>query len=1745
MDHAVNPDTGEVVFLVNNKWVPPAQIAQNDKGEKAYLVGSQWRTDISTLAPTPKESSGVGTTAADVGKLAASGAVNAIGSTPSGLETYAAGAAKENVFAPQNALEYLANPAKITNKIINAGAELLDYIADPTKSKDKVAQAAAMVRPLEVQNSLIPEDVRRQEEIALADALSKGKIQTFDAMAKNGKLIGQKIEATISPEMKQAMANTELQGNIFKAFDTMDFSEVSLGKDWSALGLLGQSARVLGSSLPALFTGYLTKSPTIGGVMEAGPAAAEAKDTTTEHISKIDHEKLMMASPYYADLIAHNVPPEKARELTAAKAGDVAAFYQGTTAMLGGEFTTKLITGAFNKELLGNARTKLGQITAATSKGAVTGATEGALQEVAEGVAADLGINKTVAREIGVDSFANLVLGAIGGGGTGTVAGAVAKPEAKTNAPPSTPPNGTQSTQQSMVVNPQGTLVPNPIPTTEQTGLFAPEALPASTATLTPDTLTGQTQAGKPVETEALQAPERAQAEIERNIFALQQQEQTPQVKEQIATLQEQLTKGSGETLDILKQEYTTLGNKGVAIQTQIQELTAQRDATPSMDGKLAITEQIKPLQTQLETITTRQQELLTEGGKLAKKLNPEKTSAVENLPLNLQGKITEDDFKTMKINKSNVKLREAILGKDLSDPVQRQEVIDVLNNYAGAPSRSAAMSTRIGDFINSISQETQNDGRTKAGVISGTNERSLQLPSTGVQATQGTTTPASTGVGSAVGTAEQLDGGAPLGGEAGTTTLAATPSATPLAQTTPAQAAQATAGATPLAPAQKAAKNSAGFTKGNRPTPKATFFRKLVDKLTAVREGNLNVGSLAFGNLQNFAANNQAFLNLMRKTALDKVTQGSLTMKQAKDAMLGLIGAQVSQRGQLSVQMMDNGNWTYDADTNTYTPIPDADNMTVFGDLIKQLAARLGVSNETAHTYMDQAIEANRLQGVITNLDKAKSELTRTLKRIEFLKNDIKPQRTPKGTKTALEQRAFNRTETARVNKAKDELKLKEALADKLKENISLYTDQAMHKDRSNIREGMELLNDHPEIQEGVRVWNVMRQRTIDFMVNQGLLTEEKAQQWMDEAAYVPFFRNVEASTEEAQQVMTKGLRETMAPLRAKYKGSMLEVASVTGNMRSWMQWALAGAISNGQINRMLDVYQNWLPEEVKEGRGDANNTFTVMQGGVERQYHVAQPEIANAFMQQAAYVIPLMQMAKTVSDIGRKSITRNPAFSLVQIPMDLYAAMFTSGIRNPGELIAQLFKEAALTTVDKSKTRKDLINKGLLNTHEYNAMTAEDAIKYAQDIVPPSYYRQAMNALDKFGAFSDNVIRQAVHDQLISEGRSKQEAETAAVEVINFRNKSGIKGFNSLSTSVLFFNSFLQQVAVILKTLSGKGITFQAREQGLKTLGVVTAKIFAFSFILAMINDAAEDEDQYAKRSRTAKNRLLGIPGTDGMGIPIREDLYALPKVLGDYTYRYLAKDAKDRGVDMKSLTSSVGTMLKNTFSPPGEGIPQLIKPTAEAALNTDIHTGRPIVPEHMKNLEPALQFNGTTAEYAKWLGNKTNTSPLHIDHLMKGYFGTTAQLMDMVTGSIIANLRDIPKPTESTRGILGKLPSIGVAFGKEGDQAIMGDYYEVKKDFDRTLNSYKRMAQTDEVAAEKYRKENEATMANPSGVTRSLQTLKRRENIIRNLPSREKNPRDGMTADEKAAEIKLIDAERSTLKDAVRELREKAYK
>ena len=74
----------------------------------------------------------------------------------------------------------------------------------------------------------------------------------------------------------------------------------------------------------------------------------------------------------------------------------------------------------------------------------------------------------------------------------------------------------------------------------------------------------------------------------------------------------------------------------------------------------------------------------------------PTMEEAVETRP------VTEADFKVMGVGKTNKKLREAIMGKDLADPEQRAEVQEVLTDFANDPNRSPKLIEGVNNFLSS-----------------------------------------------------------------------------------------------------------------------------------------------------------------------------------------------------------------------------------------------------------------------------------------------------------------------------------------------------------------------------------------------------------------------------------------------------------------------------------------------------------------------------------------------------------------------------------------------------------------------------------------------------------------------------------------------------------------------------------------------------------------------------------------------------------------------------------------------------------------------------------------------------------------------------------------------------------------------------------------------------------------------------------------------------------------------------------
>lgn len=329
--------------------------------------------------PAKEDTYGFLDAAADYGKRFISTVIDSVSNIPSALEAAGRKAARESLAGSLSGEVELPGTAGIITP--TATMPLGNY----TMPREEAEQTA---------------------DVAIAKT---GQIESFKALSDYGSKKANEIRDSLSEDGKKALEGSRITGNIFKG-------EIDFGSDPTFTGYLLNSADIFGSLLPTVVTAMVTKSPAAGAAVGGTMAAGDGASTAREYIGGMSDQELEKSSPYYARLVKSGVDRETARTVVTQKAEENAAVLQGIVATAGSYFTGKLVTGAMDDFLTGLAKGRVGRAAA----GATVGLTEEGFQEVTEGVAADVGIKTAgVDREIGTDSAANLVLGALGGGPVG------------------------------------------------------------------------------------------------------------------------------------------------------------------------------------------------------------------------------------------------------------------------------------------------------------------------------------------------------------------------------------------------------------------------------------------------------------------------------------------------------------------------------------------------------------------------------------------------------------------------------------------------------------------------------------------------------------------------------------------------------------------------------------------------------------------------------------------------------------------------------------------------------------------------------------------------------------------------------------------------------------------------------------------------------------------------------------------------------------------------------------------------------------------------------------------------------------------------------------------------------------------------------------------------------------------------------------------------------------------------------
>jgi hypothetical protein len=432
-----------------------------------------------------------------------------------------------------------------------------------------------------------------------------------------------------------------------------------------------------------------------------------------------------------------------------------------------------------------------------------------------------------------------------------------------------------------------------------------------------------------------------------------------------------------------------------------------------------------------------------------------------------------------------------------------------------------------------------------------------------------------------------------------------------------------------------------------------------------------------------------------------------------------------------------------------------------------------------------------------------------------------------------------------------------------------------------------------------------------------------------------------------------------------------------------------------------------------------------------------------------------------------------------------------------------------------------------GVVGVRDFTSSMARlDAEVYAGLKAPPGLIGKLKGALSHIAMASDNAVRQATYEAAMAQGISRGEAIEKAFEIWNVRRKGSSKSLAIAGQVIPFFSAYLAAQNVALKTISGTGTSPTERAEAIKTLAGTTASVMVLSLLYSMMNG---DDEDYLNKPAVVRDRLFMIPGTGGLSIPIRSDLFSIPKIITEHMYLMMT----DKGYeDGRKFRDSMAQVLKSAlFSP--TVVPQAFKPLVEIGINYNFFSGRPLIGHFEKMKATERQFTDTTSELAKLMGSTGIMSPIAIDHIIRGMFGSVGGLVIYMTNPLLHSDPNVERPEMTWRDAAATLPGTSGFISREYESGLKNDFYVLRDEVTKVANTMSDLKQKSPEKIEAYLSSEEILAR--YGMAKGVQKITDQLGQIRSGITQITNaPKDVMSGEEKTERIKELRAmERDMLK------------
>ncbi len=331
----------------------------------------------------------------------------------------------------------------------------------------------------------------------------------------------------------------------------------------------------------------------------------------------------------------------------------------------------------------------------------------------------------------------------------------------------------------------------------------------------------------------------------------------------------------------------------------------------------------------------------------------------------------------------------------------------------------------------------------------------------------------------------------------------------------------------------------------------------------------------------------------------------------------------------------------------------------------------------------------------------------------------------------------------------------------------------------------------------------------------------------------------------------------------------------------------------------------------------------------------------------------------------------------------------------------------------------------------------------------------RNALDLVGAFGRFTEQATRLGEFMRAKEAGASDMAAANFSKTLsLNFARAGEVS--RVLNQFIPFFNATVQGLDQFIRMHADP-----------KTRGTVMMKGLMYITVPSLLTWAlGKDDEEIQNLPDYRKNLFWNInlkPLANALGMPEKGFILSLPKpfLLGA-VYGTSVERALDyaTGRDPNGARKAAANILQNTINPLEIATSVAgLRPLIEAQTNKSLFTDRDIVPQGYQYLPKEQQYSTLTSETAKTLGRWTGQSPMMIDHLLRGYFATSAQFGTAAIDYGMAKLSLADVPDAPSRGLtetpLGKLAGLNRFTGTPyASNAFVGRFYEAAHDMEGKL-------------------------------------------------------------------------------------------